>query len=91
MRRSRRGSSLVAEDTILEGPTGFLKVYGGLDIADLGTPSGDDWDILTDMAVKLVPGGHSYHAFGEAAARPRATAISLRRRGRKHHREPGRT
>ena len=59
----------VAEETVLEGPTGFLKVYGGLDIAELGTPSGEDWDILTDMAVKLVPGGHPYHAFGEAAAK----------------------
>jgi 2-methylcitrate dehydratase PrpD len=58
----------IAEESILEGPTGFLKVYGGLDIAELGTPNGDDWDILTDMAVKLVPGGHPYHAFGEAAA-----------------------
>ena len=58
----------IAEESILEGPTGFLKVYGGLEIDDLGTPSGDDWDILTDMAVKLVPGGHPYHAFGEAAA-----------------------
>jgi 2-methylcitrate dehydratase PrpD len=60
--------SFIAEETILEGPTGFLKVYGGLDITDLGTPAGEDWDILTDMAVKLVPGGHPYHAFGEAAA-----------------------
>jgi len=58
----------IAEETILEGPTGFLKVYGGKEIEGLGTPSGDDWDILTDMAVKLVPGGHPYHAFGEAAA-----------------------
>jgi 2-methylcitrate dehydratase PrpD len=58
----------IAEETILEGPTGFLKVYGGRDITELGTPVGEDWDILTDMAVKLVPGGHPYHAFGEAAA-----------------------
>jgi len=58
----------IAEEAILEGPTGFLKVYGGLDIESLGVPSGEDWDILTDMAVKLVPGGHPYHAFGEAAA-----------------------
>jgi len=29
---------------------------------------GDDWDITTDMAIKLVPGGHPYHAFAEAAA-----------------------
>jgi 2-methylcitrate dehydratase PrpD len=59
----------VAEESIFEGATGFLKVYGGLDIADLATPTGEDWDILTDMAVKLVPGGHPYHAFGEAAAK----------------------
>ena len=58
----------VAEESILEGPTGFLKVYGGKEVAGLGTPAGEDWDILTDMAVKLVPGGHPYHAFGEAAA-----------------------
>jgi 2-methylcitrate dehydratase PrpD len=58
----------VAEETVLEGPSGFLKVYGGKEIDGLGTPSGEDWDILTDMAVKLVPGGHPYHAFGEAAA-----------------------
>jgi 2-methylcitrate dehydratase PrpD len=58
----------IAEETILEGQTGFLNVYGGKEIASLGVPAGEDWDILTDMAVKLVPGGHPYHAFGEAAA-----------------------
>ena len=26
------------------------------------------WDIITDMAIKLVPGGHPYHALAEAAA-----------------------
>ncbi len=59
----------IAEESILEGPTGFLNVYGGKEIASLGTPSDEDWDILTDLAVKLVPGGHPYHAFGEAAAK----------------------
>src|SRR6185312_16134134 len=29
---------------------------------------GESWDIVTDMAVKLVPGGHPNHAFAEAAA-----------------------
>src|SRR5205823_5651884 len=29
---------------------------------------GWSWDIVTDMAVKLVPGGHPYHALAEAAA-----------------------
>jgi 2-methylcitrate dehydratase PrpD len=58
----------IAEESILEGPTGFLNVYGGKEVASLTEGFGDDWDILTDMAVKLVPGGHPYHAFGEAAA-----------------------
>jgi 2-methylcitrate dehydratase PrpD len=58
----------VAEETILEGPTGFLKVYGGIDVASITNGLGDSWDILTHMAAKLVPGGHPYHAFGEAAA-----------------------
>jgi 2-methylcitrate dehydratase PrpD len=58
----------IAEETILEGSTGFLQVYGGLEIAGITDDFGREWDILTDMAVKLVPGGHPYHAFGEAAA-----------------------
>ncbi|MFI4949125.1 MAG: MmgE/PrpD family protein [Alphaproteobacteria bacterium] len=58
----------IAEESVLEGPTGFLKVYSGIDVASLTDGIGDEWDILTDMAVKLVPGGHPYHAFGEAAA-----------------------
>jgi 2-methylcitrate dehydratase PrpD len=58
----------IAEESILEGDTGFLKVYGGRDVASLIDGLGQEWDILTDMAVKLVPGGHPYHAFGEAAA-----------------------
>jgi 2-methylcitrate dehydratase PrpD len=58
----------IAEEGILEGPTGFLRVYGGKEVTGVCDGLGDDWDILTDMAVKLVPGGHPYHAFGEAAA-----------------------
>ena len=58
---------LIAEESVLEGPTGFLNVYGGKEIASITDGLGEDWDILTDMAVKLVPGGHPYHAFGEAA------------------------
>src|SRR5262249_58279557 len=29
---------------------------------------GAAWDITTDMAIKLVPGGHPHHAAAEAAA-----------------------
>ncbi len=58
----------IAEESILDGDTGFLRVYGG-EVRGVATDGlGVSWDILTDMAVKLVPGGHPYHAFGEAAA-----------------------
>jgi 2-methylcitrate dehydratase PrpD len=58
----------IAEESVLDGPTGFFRVYGGKEVAGVYDGLGDDWDILTDMAVKLVPGGHPYHALGEAAA-----------------------
>jgi 2-methylcitrate dehydratase PrpD len=58
----------IAEESILEGDRGFLRVYGGRDVSSLTDGLGEEWDIVTHMAVKLVPGGHPYHAFGEAAA-----------------------
>ena len=62
----------MAEERILETRQGFFEAFGGID----GTVAsgiamrdiGQSWDIVTDMAIKLVPGGHPYHAFGEAAA-----------------------
>jgi 2-methylcitrate dehydratase PrpD len=56
------------ELTILEAPHGFCAVYGGTDGASITRDMGKDWDIVTDMAVKLVPGGHPHHASAEAAA-----------------------
>jgi 2-methylcitrate dehydratase PrpD len=57
---------------ILECRHGFFETYGGIDAAIAGTETthdlGGSWDIVTDMAVKLVPGGHPYHALAEAAA-----------------------
>lgn len=61
-----------AEERILETPKGFFEAFGGVDgatgaaIAIKGL--GESWDIMTDMAVKLVPGGHPHHATAEAAA-----------------------
>ena len=60
------------EERVLEAPQGFFEAVGGVDGAagsaiatrDLGA----GWDICTDMAIKLVPGGHPYHAIAEAAA-----------------------
>jgi 2-methylcitrate dehydratase PrpD len=60
------------EETILEAPHGFFEVYGGVDGTAAGRVAtrgfGESWDICTDMAVKLMPGGHPYHAIAEAAA-----------------------
>ncbi|HEY3912679.1 MAG TPA: MmgE/PrpD family protein [Stellaceae bacterium] len=61
-----------AEESILETRQGFFEVYGGADAATAGATVtrdlGQSWDIITDMAVKLVPGGHPHHALAEAAA-----------------------
>src|SRR5262249_13001671 len=58
------------EPAILEKKKGFLDIYGGGrgDLACVRDGWGESWDIITDMAIKLVPGGHPSHALGEAAA-----------------------
>ena len=63
----------LAEERILETHQGFFEAFGGVDGATAAAVSrpailGESWDIVTDMAIKLVPGGHPYHAFAEAAA-----------------------
>ncbi len=57
-----------AEERILETHEGFFAVYGGTDGESVTRDLGDSWDIITDMAIKLVPGGHPHHALAEAAA-----------------------
>jgi 2-methylcitrate dehydratase PrpD len=58
----------LAEEAIFEIDEGFCAVYGGTDGASITRDLGESWDIITDMAIKLVPGGHPYHALAEAAA-----------------------
>jgi 2-methylcitrate dehydratase PrpD len=58
----------LAEESILETRQGFFAVYGGTDGANVTHDLGHSWDIVTDMAIKLVPGGHPHHALAEAAA-----------------------
>lgn len=58
----------IAEERILEAEKGFFRVFGGVEAKGVTDGLGAEWDIVTDMAVKLVPGGHPYHAFAEAAA-----------------------
>jgi len=57
------------EEEILEAKQGFLEAYGGKpDIGAVTREIGNTWSILTDMGIKLVPGGHPNHAVAEAAA-----------------------
>src|SRR3954447_3420335 len=64
------------EKRVLEMKQGYFEAFGGVDgeaaarlaTSALGAPRDMSWDIVTDMAVKLVPGGHPYHALAEAAA-----------------------
>ena len=58
----------VAEEQVLEMPRGFFSAYGGDHLEDVTKDLGKAWDITTDMAIKLVPGGHPHHAAAEAAA-----------------------
>ena len=63
------GMGFLAEESILETEGGFLEVYGNKpDVAQVTGDFGKRWSILTDMGIKLVPGGHSSHAIAEAAA-----------------------
>ena len=58
----------MAEERILETQRGFFAVYGDTDGSSVTRSLGDAWDIITDMAIKLVPGGHPSHSLAEAAA-----------------------
>jgi len=58
-----------AEESVLETRRGFFEVYGNRpDVAEVTSELGGRWSILTDMGIKLVPGGHPHHAIAEAAA-----------------------
>jgi 2-methylcitrate dehydratase PrpD len=56
------------ELSVLEHPRGFLAAMGGQAVEDITRDLGASWDIVTDMAIKLMPGAHPFHATAEAAA-----------------------
>jgi len=66
---------------VLELRRGFLDALGGQAREDIVRDWAASWDIVTDMAIKLMPGAHPFHATAEAAAeaaragRVRATDI----------------
>src|SRR5687768_7882707 len=58
------------EEEIFETKLGFFDAYGGKgDRAEVTRDFGKRWTILTDVGIKLVPGGHPHHAVAEAAAK----------------------
>lgn len=62
------GRGYTGEPAILETHHGFCDVFGDGAAESIVSDFGRDWDIVTDMALKLVPGGHPHHALAEAAA-----------------------
>ncbi|HYR85875.1 MAG TPA: MmgE/PrpD family protein [Terriglobia bacterium] len=63
------GRGYTVNEDMLEAPRGFLSVFGGgkVDTEKLTRDFGKDWDIVTHMAIKLVPGAHAFHPAVEAA------------------------
>jgi len=64
---ARRGYT--ANEDILEARGGFFATFGGPDAdpESLVRDLGKEWDIVTHMAIKLVPGAHAFHPAVEAA------------------------
>jgi 2-methylcitrate dehydratase PrpD len=58
-----------ANADMLEARRGFLATFAGsnADPSSLVTNLGDQWDIVTHLAIKLVPGAHAFHPAVEAA------------------------
>jgi 2-methylcitrate dehydratase PrpD len=61
-------AGFTGELAVLEHPRGFLAAMGGQAIDDITRELGASWDIVTDMAIKLMPGAHPFHATAEAAS-----------------------
>jgi 2-methylcitrate dehydratase PrpD len=57
-----------ADISIFEAPRGFLSAMNGQAVEEITHGLGESWDIVTDMAIKLMPGAHPFHATAEAAA-----------------------
>lgn len=56
-----------SELTAFESNRGFFDAFNGQSVESVTAGLGDDWDIVTDMAIKLMPGAHPFHAIAQAA------------------------
>ncbi len=57
-----------SEPAVLDAPRGFFEAMNGQAVDEVVRDWGSSWDIVTDMAIKLMPGAHPFHAIAEAAA-----------------------
>lgn len=71
------GAGFEGEPAVLEAPRGFFEAFNGQAVGEVVRDLGQSWDIVTDMAIKLMPGAHPFHAIAEAAIEA-ATAADLR-------------
>jgi 2-methylcitrate dehydratase PrpD len=56
-----------SELAVMESPRGFFDAFNGQAVDQVTRDLGASWDIVTDMAIKLIPGAHPFHAIAEAA------------------------
>jgi len=63
------GRGYTVNEDMLEASRGFLAVFSGgkVNPESLTRDFGKEWEIVTHMAVKLVPGAHAFHPAVEAA------------------------
>jgi 2-methylcitrate dehydratase PrpD len=55
-----------SEPGVLESKRGFFEAFNGQAVEEVTQDLGTSWDISTDMAIKLMPGAHPYHAIAQA-------------------------
>ena len=60
-------SGFESESAVLESPRGFFDAMNGQAVEQVAEGLGTSWDIVTDMAIKLMPGAHPFHAIAQAA------------------------
>jgi 2-methylcitrate dehydratase PrpD len=60
-------SGFRSEPAVLESRRGFFEAFNGQAVEEVSRDLGSSWDIVTDMAIKLMPGGHPNHALAQAA------------------------
>ena len=56
-----------SELSAFESNRGFFDAFNGQSVESVTAGLGEDWDIVTDMAIKLMPGAHPFHAIAQAA------------------------